>query len=71
MMFHHKKGSQIGYSYPGMFELGELFEEKYEEVLRKITTYALPDAVPNTNEDYMYFTISAHLKKYHGRMSVG
>ena len=65
VMFHHKKGSQIEYSYPPVSELEGLFETKYhlEDVLSKITTYALPDAVHNANEDYMYFTIQTCLQR--------
>lgn len=33
-----------------------------DEALNKITTYALPDAVHNLNEDYLYFTFFSRIK---------
>jgi hypothetical protein len=73
VMFHHKKGSIIEYSFPDLAVLETLFETKhhFEDVLNRITTYALPDAVHNLNEDYMYFTIQSSLNKYTEGVRVG
>lgn len=60
--FHHKRGSQIEYSFPSV---EDLFDDEHwkTEFMNKITTYALPDSVHNLNEDFMYFTFQVRVKK--------
>lgn len=64
VFFHHKRGSSIEFQYPANQE--QYFEspKEYEDVINRITTYALPDAVHNLNEDYMYFTLQTKLKRF-------
>ncbi|CAD8146305.1 unnamed protein product [Paramecium pentaurelia] len=57
--FHHKRGSEIEYCYP---ELSQLTND-IENIINIVTTCALPDAVHNANEDYLYFNFDAQIKE--------
>lgn len=59
--FHHKRGSEIEYCYPAM----HTFTDDPDTLINKVTVYALPDAVHNTDEDYLYFNFKGRVHQQH------
>lgn len=55
--FHHKRGSEIEFCYP---DLNQLTPDA-ELIRNLVTVYALPDAVHNADEDYLYFNLQARI----------
>lgn len=55
--FHHKRGSEIEYCYPEV----KNFTDDVENIINIVTSYALPDAVHNADEDYLYFNFPARI----------